>query len=89
MSVLVIVEDNPAIAIPVFEEHVVVACVGLEDRVGDKYQPLRERGDVIFTNGMEPLYFLANRGLHFDLVIDGRYNDVYIDDYKGIDSIPD
>lgn len=89
MSVLLIADENETVAIPAFEEHVTVACRGLEGRIGDKFQHLRERGDVIFTGGMEPRYYFAKRGIHFDLIIDGGKEIVRLNTYKGIDHIPD
>ena len=88
-NVLLILSEDTPIAIPVFDEHVTVACMGIEGRVGDRYQPLRDRGDVIFTDGIEPRYYFAKHDIHFELIIDGRNGDVLLDSYKGLDSIPD
>lgn len=89
MSVLIVVGEDLTQPIPLLEEHVTVACVGLEDRIGDKYQSLRDRGGVVFTGGMDPVLYLAKHGLTFELVIDGRYGSVKYNAYKGIDHIPD
>lgn len=98
MTTLVILTDESPMNLPVtLEEHldrssdeVIYACIGIEDRHGDKYQHIRDHfKNVVFTGGMEPLYYFAKHNIYPKVVIDSRILGIYVDEYSGIDHIPD
>lgn len=89
MKTLFILSENQGATTLENTEGLTRCCVGIESRVGDCYQPFRDAGDVVFTEGMDPVFFFAKQGLHFNTVIDGRNGDVYVAIDEGLDRFPD